>query len=144
MRKETILGKIPETRKNIESDPDVPQDADSDDPKTIVDNLSDEQFDEAWDVEAKSWFDMGLNPAVNITPDLFQLKSKVDIILQVLVENELIKEEVFLNRMKRHMLVSMLELRREHESNMLRAKLMEGVQPAAPKPGMFLPPGMKM
>lgn len=135
------MDRIPETNQN--NQPDVPLDAESDNAMDIVNNLTDEQLDDAWEVEAKSWYELGLNPGQNISVDQFQLRSKSDIVTQMLIEAGLIDEEKFNDRVKRLMLANMIELRRQHQRQLLQAKLMEGVQMPTPKPGMFLPPGMK-
>jgi len=137
------LDRIPGTpRKDNDPDQNLRQDAESDDPATVVKNLSDELLDDAWDTEVQHWAELGIHPGQNISVDMFHLRSKFDIVLEIFLENGLIEEETFNNRVKRLMLTNMIELRKHHQKMMLQAKLMEGIRPPIPKPGMFLPPGV--
>ena len=135
------MAKIPGMNKNQQPE-DTLQDAASDDPMDIANNLSGELLDSAWEVEAKSWQELGLNPGANIVVDQFQLRSKSDVAIRMLIESGLIDEDEFNLRVKRLMLANMIELRKQFQRQMLQAKLMEGVHMPTPKPEMFLPPGM--
>lgn len=122
---------------------DNPHDAESDDPFDIVKNLTDEQLEEAWEVEAIQWKEMGLSPKTNVAIDMFQLQCRVDILLRILLDKKIVDEDEFNNKVMRHMLAKMVTLRRDFQREMIRQELMKGIRsPTEPaKPGMFLPPG---
>ncbi len=135
------MDKVPGIKKNLDFDPDDIGPAESDDPDAVVDNLPEEMIDDAWDTEVRSWAQLGLNPGQSITIDQFLFKSRLEVLIQMLVEQELIDMEEMNKRVRRYMLKTMIALRKEHQKAMLQAKLMEGVRPQS-KSGMFLPPGM--
>lgn len=116
----------------MDKDPDALQDAESDDPWDVVKNLNDKQLDEAWNVEARSWMEMGLDPRININVDVFLIKNRVDAVVEFLIEANIVTRERFDDHVKRRMLAHMIRLRREHQSDLIRAKIMEGVNNPIP------------
>lgn len=138
------MDKIPGIHKQPESDPDIPQDAESDDPGAIVDNLPDELFEDAWNAEVSSWMELGLNPGQNITIDQFLFKSRLEVLISILIEAGIIKPAEFNDQVRRYMLKTMIQLRREFGRQMLHAQLTQGVHmPSQAKPDMFLPNDFK-
>jgi hypothetical protein len=140
------LDKIPGTPSQP-PDPEIPTDALSNEVDDIVDNISDDLLDEAFDAEASTWHQMGLNPGANIQIDQFLFKSRLEVLIKMLMDMGVIEAEPFHNHVKRYMLKTMMTLRRQNEKqleeirlSLLQAKLTEGIQP--PK-DIFLPPGMK-
>lgn len=139
------MEKIPGIHKQPE--PDIPQDAPSNSPKDIVANLTDEQLEDAWEAETSIWQQMGIHPGQNIQIDQFLFKSRLEVLIQILTELELIETESFNVRVQRYMLETMITIRRENEAaleqmrlQMLQAKLTEGINPK----GVFLPPGVRL
>lgn len=130
---------IPGIRKN--SPPDTEPELNI---KDRVDALNVQQLEDAWDVEASSWLDLGLNPATSIFVDMFHLKFRFDMLYEFIKENIAgFNEEEFDLRVKRAMLVAMITLRQQHERQMLHRRLTEGIQaPQVQVP--ILPPGTKI
>lgn len=129
---------IPGIKKNAPNEPDPLQEI-----KERVDALDEENLATAWDVEASSWMNLGLNPAANIHVDQFHLKFRFDRLFQIVAEKLEIDLGEFDLEVKRMMLANMIHLRQTHERMMLHAKLTEGIhQPPMQMP--ILPPGTKI
>lgn len=136
------MDKVPETRQT-QPEPNIPTDAESDNPWDVVNNLDSEQLDIAWDVECQTWAEMRLNPGVNVAVDGFQLKHQLDVLIRSLSESGMLDLDEFNETVKRQMLVDMIKIRRMYSQQMLQAKLTEGVIPPSVPSDIFLPQGFK-
>jgi len=130
---------LPGIKKNTspETEPEL-------DIKERVDVLDEDQLETAWDVEVQHWGQLGLNPMTSVHVDMFHLKFRFDM-LQAFIKDNVpgYDESEFDLRVKRAMLVAMINLRQQHERMLLHAKLTEGIQgPQVQVP--IVPPGIKM
>lgn len=112
--------------------------------KDRVDVLNEDQLETAWDVEVQHWRELGMNPGTSIFVDMFHLKFRFDMLYAFIRDNvESFNEEEFDLNVKRTMLVAMINLRQQHERQLLHAKLTQGIQPSQVQVPI-LPPGTKM
>jgi hypothetical protein len=138
MREETVLDKIPGIKKNETSAIDNSEES----VRARIDALDSEQLEIAWDAEVHSWVELGFHPAVAIQADQFLLKSRIDILLGMLIEAGILNQQEYDEKVRRHMLTTMVVLRLEHKRNMLQAKLTEGINQQG-TPAVIMPPGHK-
>lgn len=111
--------------------------------KERIEALDDEQLEDAWTVEAQHWAELGLNPAMNIQIDQFHLKFRFDMLFEFVREKLELDVDEFDRRVKQSMLMNMINLRQQHERQLLHARLTQGIQPPVPQMPI-LPPGTKI